>query len=459
MSLYNFSSVNSKNYNTLRVRLPNHFLTQYVNLTVSTFTCNCNIEVMNEQDFITFKIKETKYKVYMVQYSKLDSSSLPYVIEDQIKLIMKHPKNNSKPRIRVSMTNIDTIKFICDEPFEITEMSYNMKLLTGFYCKKDSNFPIKSTSFEEKENVFDEDIPDKDLTDITFTNMNIRVADVLPIKPTITPADATGFSTNYETENIDIATIDENGYITGVSAGETKVIAKVYNPKSSTYVAPDFTREFTITVAEKQELDIKSIDLPAEIVLTETEDTTIYPKITPFNATYSEIWVSENPAVATVNNGFIRAISAGSTIIRYQLKAKNSVFERKIDITIKSQYNLVQRYNIISDSVGYMLSTPILYLLTNIGNSIFFNEIHDQNKMQCGTVCMCMNNSYASSMPIVAMQGDITTKCAINATSDIFFILVDANMRPVKLLNPFYITVSIRPDEDQELITPGLLKQ
>ena len=135
------------------------------------------------------------------------------------------------------------------------------------------------------------------------------------------------------------------------------------------------------------------------------------------------------------------------------------MFERKIDITIKSQYNLVQRYNIISDSVGYMLSTPILYLLTNIGNSIFFNEIHDQNKMQCGTVCMCMNNSYASSMPIVAMQGDITTKCAINATSDIFFILVDANMRPVKLLNPFYITVSIRPDEDEELITPGLLKQ
>ena len=86
--------------------------------------------------------------------------------------------------------------------------------------------------------------------------MNIRVKDYLPINYSITPADATGFSTNYETENIDIATIDENGYITGVSAGETKVIAKVYNPKSSTYVAPDFTREFTITVAEKQELDI-----------------------------------------------------------------------------------------------------------------------------------------------------------------------------------------------------------
>ena len=459
MSLYNFSSVNSKNYNTLRVRLPNHFLTRYVNLTVSTFTCNCNIEVMNKEDYITFKINETKYKVFMEQYSKLDSSSLPYIIEDQIKLIAQDPKHKDKPRIRVSMTNIDTIKFICDEPFEITEMSYNMKLLTGFYCMKYSDFPIKSTSFEEKESVIEEDIPDKDLTDITFTNMNIRINDYLPINYSITPADAIGFSTNYETENIDVATIDENGYITGVGVGETKITAKVYNANSSQYVAPDFTREFTITVAEPAEIEIKSIDLPTEITLTETEDTTLYAKITPFNAKYSEIWTSDNPAIATITNGYIRAISAGSTTIHYQLKAGNSVFNKEIKITIKSQYQIITKHRIISESVGYMLSTPILYLLTNIGNSIFFNEIHDQNKMQCGTVCMCMNNSYASSMPIVAMQGDIITKCAINATSDIFFILVDANMRPVKLLNPFYITVSIRPDEDQEMITPGILKQ
>ena len=459
MSLYNFSSVNSKNYNTLRVRLPNHFLTQYVNLTVSTFTCNCNIEVMNEDDYITFKIEDTKYKVYMLQYSNLDTSSLPYVIEDQIKLILQDPKNKEKPRIRVSMTNVNTIKFVCDVPFEITSMSYNMKLLTGYYCKKDSEFPIKSTSFEEKENVFDEDIPDKDLTDITFPNMNLRVKDVLPIKPTLTPVDATGFTTTYETEDIEIATIDEEGYITGIGVGKTKITVKVWNPNSSQYLAPDFTRDFTVEVAEAQELEIKSIDLPTEITLTETENTTIYAKITPFNSTYSEIWVSENPDIATVNNGYIRAISTGSTIIRYQLKAGNRIIDKKIDIVVKSQYRIVQKYNIISDSVGYMLSTPILYLLTNVGNSIFFNEIHDQNKIQCGTVCMCMNNSYASSMPIVAMQGDITTKCAINATSDIFFILVDANMRPVKLLNPFYLTVNVRPDEDQPMITPGILPQ
>ena len=107
----------------MRVTLPNHFLTQYVNLCVTTFTCNCNIEVMNKEDFITFRINNTLYKVYMDQYSKLDTASLPSIIEDQIKIITD--------KITVSMTNIDTIKFICNEPFEIVERR-NL-CLTGSY--------------------------------------------------------------------------------------------------------------------------------------------------------------------------------------------------------------------------------------------------------------------------------------------------------------------------------------
>ena len=79
----------------------------------------------------------------------------------------------------------------------------------------------------------------------------------------------------------------------------------------------------------------------------------------------------------------------------------------------------------------------------------------DQKKLQCGTVCMCLNNSYSASYPIIAQQGEIITRCAINATSDLFFILVDANMREIKLLNPMYITVQITPDEEQSF-TPGV---
>ena len=452
MSLYNFSSTDSKHYNRICVSLPNHFLSSYVNLCVSTFTSNCNIEVMNKEDFIEFKINNNSYKVYMDQYSKLDSASLAPIIQDLIK--------KTTDKISVSMTNIDTISFICADPFEITAMSYNMKLITGFYTLDDKKFPITSEPFETKESIIKEDEEDIPLTNITFHDINLRIGDYLPLEKTATPPTAQGYTINYTIDDIDIATIDENGYVLGISTGDTTIKCEVRNPKSSAFVAPDFVLTVNVHVVEHQNVAIESVDLPATVEIIETQDDTIYPKITPFYATYSEIWTSDNPDIATVNNGYIRGIKAGETTIHYQIKNNfdQRVINKQIKITIKSQYADIRKYRIISDSVGYMLSTPILYLLTNIGNSVFFNEIHNQNKIQCGTVCMCLNNSYASSMPIVATQGDIITKCAINATSNIFFWLVDANMHEVKLLNPMYITVSVRPDEDQELITPGLLK-
>ena len=126
-------------------------------------------------------------------------------------------------------------------------------------------------------------------------------------------------------------------------------------------------------------------------------------------------------------------------------------------ITITVIPDEVDRYIIQSDTVGYYLSTPILYLLTNVGNHVFFNEMHNSKRLQCGTVCMCLNNSYSASFPIIASQGEIITRCSIGHASDIWFILVDANMKEVKLLNPMYITVSVRPDESDPATTPGLL--
>ena len=130
--------------------------------------------------------------------------------------------------------------------------------------------------------------------------------------------------------------------------------------------------------------------------------------------------------------------------------------DEAITITVKSELK-VEKNVITSDTVGYMLSTPILYLLTNIGNHVFFNEMHNSKRLQCGTVCMCLNNSFSSSFPIIASQGEIITRCSIGHASDIWFILVDANMKEVKLLNPMYITVSVRPDDSDPSITPGLL--
>ena len=123
-----------------------------------------------------------------------------------------------------------------------------------------------------------------------------------------------------------------------------------------------------------------------------------------------------------------------------------------------------QPWGFNAPAVGYMLSTPILYLLTSVGAPVFFNEMQNEDKMQCGTISMVLNNSYSSSFPIVAQQREIITRTPLNFTSNINFWLVertplnftsninfwlvDANMREIKLLNPLYITVRVEPEED-----------
>ena len=123
-------------------------------------------------------------------------------------------------------------------------------------------------------------------------------------------------------------------------------------------------------------------------------------------------------------------------------------------VNIKSPIAFRTIYEATAPAVGYMLSTPILYLLTSVGAPVFFNEMQTQDKMQCGTISMVLNNSYSSSFPIVAQQNSIVTRTPLNFTSCITFTLVDANMREVKLLNPMYITVSVEPEMENTTVQP-----
>ena len=123
MVIYTLSSTDSNHYNRIQVRLPVEFSSRYVNVCVTSLTSNCNIEVMNADDYITFDIDGKEYKVMMTPYSKLTTASLPYILQDLL--------NASECPIIASVSNLDTLVFTCENEFSITDMSYNMKLITG----------------------------------------------------------------------------------------------------------------------------------------------------------------------------------------------------------------------------------------------------------------------------------------------------------------------------------------
>ena len=442
MVIYTLSSTDPNHYNRIQVKLPVEFASRFVNVCVTSLTSNCNIEVMNEDDYITFLIEETPFKVMMTPYSKLTTASLPYILQDIF--------NNNNINITASVSNLDTLILTCEKQFSIIDMSYNMKLITGFYSLKSSEYPIKSVAYQEEYSVIDRD--NKPLTNFSAYDLNIKTNDTRPIQYTLTPPDAYGFNIQYKSENEEIARV-ENGLILGVTSGECVINIEVRNPDTLLTSAPDFTESITVRVVDGIRTTINSVTVPEKIVLYTNETTTVYPVIDPVNADfYVDSWESDRPEVASVVHGFIQASNVGTAIITYRInnntEEETQTIEKQIFIEVKSPIELRTVYRFNAPAVGYMLSTPILYLLTSVGAPVFFNEMQNEDKMQCGTISMVLNNSYSSSFPIVAQQREIITRTPLNFTSNINFWLVDANMREIKLLNPLYITVRVEPEDD-----------
>ena len=95
------------------------------------------------------------------------------------------------------------------------------------------------------------------------------------------------------------------------------------------------------------------------------------------------------------------------------------------------------------NSVGYYLSTPILNLVSNIGDPSLRNNSDDIVNIQSCNTMLRINNSFSPNIPIVAAGNGIVSVVPSGYVSGSVFLLVDANMHPVDLLNPMYITLTM----------------
>ena len=113
-------------------------------------------------------------------------------------------------------------------------------------------------------------------------------------------------------------------------------------------------------------------------------------------------------------------------------------------------------YYIRANSTGFTLSTPILYLLSNVGFQSYRN-INDDDIVG-SRIVMRLNNAFSANMPIVVNNADFIFTVPSNDLSMLEFTLVDAYQHEVKLLSPMYITINVRSVPDEE-ITPAIFNE
>ena len=122
---------------------------------------------------------------------------------------------------------------------------------------------------------------------------------------TVKPDDATDKTVTWSTSDATVATV-ENGKVTALKAGSAVITAK----------AGDKTATCKVTVNAKV-IAVTSITLSKpELVLTEGESETLTATVKPDDATDKTVtWSTSDATVATVENGKVTALKAGSAVI------------------------------------------------------------------------------------------------------------------------------------------------
>ena len=139
------------------------------------------------------------------------------------------------------------------------------------------------------------------------TSYEMTEGDEFALIATVNPSNATNKNVTWKSSNTSVATVT-NGKVTALKAGFTII----------TVTTEDGGKNATCEVTVNAKVyPVESVSLDETFIeLTEGDEKTLIATVLPDNATNKNVtWTSSNTTVATVSNGKITALQAGSTII------------------------------------------------------------------------------------------------------------------------------------------------
>ncbi|MEI5994494.1 Ig-like domain-containing protein [Candidatus Enterococcus mansonii] len=164
---------------------------------------------------------------------------------------------------------------------------------------------------------------------VEHTQVEVNVGESIALKASVLPENATNKQLYWDTTDEGIVTVDANGKITGVNAGETVIDVTTADGK--------ITKQIFVTVNEVAPEEIKVEK--EQVELTVGESMTLNASVLPENATDKELfWIPMDESIATVDdNGKITGVNPGKTEILVLSVTNFGDIEKTITVTVNKQ--------------------------------------------------------------------------------------------------------------------------
>lgn len=233
------------------------------------------------------------------------------------------------------------------------------------------------------------------------TTASVKKGETVTLTATVTPTNAVNKTVTWSSSNTSVATVN-NGIVTAVKGGTATITAKTSNGKTACC---------TITVIEDilpESVRVTRTDISVE----EGKSTSVSYVVAPTDATdKSATWSSSNESVATVRNGIIRGIKAGTATITVKTvngktdSCKVTVTPMRVSIAMSST---ITTY--VGDTVDF---TPLTAITPD--DKVTVNDLTwSSNKTNIGTVSGPKFTAKAVGMTVVsAKYGDFSSSCTV----------------------------------------------
>lgn len=124
---------------------------------------------------------------------------------------------------------------------------------------------------------------------------------------TVAPSDATNKNVTWSSSNISVATVDEDGVVTGILQGTATITVTTEDGS--------FTDECEVTVTAPVAVTGVTLNLNTASVA-EGKTVTLTATVAPANAANKNVtWSTSDPSIATVSNGVVTGVAAGTATI------------------------------------------------------------------------------------------------------------------------------------------------
>jgi uncharacterized protein YjdB len=181
-------------------------------------------------------------------------------------------------------------------------------------CKEDTEIPISKI-------------------DLSKTTLSIAAGAGERLYATVYPEDATDKRIRWHSEDISVATVDQNGFVQGVSAGIT--VIRISNMYDKTYLRPESS--CAVSVHEEPVL-VTGVSLgktATTISMNDAEELNYI--VVPANATNKNVtWKSNNTSIVTVDgNGKITGIAIGRATVT--VTSEDGQFKSSCVVTVQNE--------------------------------------------------------------------------------------------------------------------------